>query len=68
MRYNVNDNNLPIILDNIKKEFDKSKETIGELLKIDHKHTKIETSFEQLTNIIETLKKEKLDTQKNRIY
>lgn len=63
MKYNVDNNNLVTILLRIKKELEEARETIEKLLVMDYKYCGIKTSLEELENILDILKNEKIDIQ-----
>ena len=63
MKYNINKNNLPNILDNIKKEILENHIEIDELLKLDYKYCKFKIDLKTLEIIVDKLKNEMLNTE-----
>lgn len=64
MKYNINNNNLAKLFLDIEDNLEEKSEIINELLKCDHKYCKIRTDIKMLKNILDSLKSEKIDIQK----
>jgi len=63
MNYNINNDNLPKILNSIKQELQSNAFEIEELLKIDYKHSKLRINTEELKNLVDNFKTERLYLQ-----
>lgn len=64
MKYNINNNNLSKVLFNIEKEIKQNSKIIKELLEIDYKYCKTNVNIDKLINILNSLKNEEIDIQK----
>lgn len=64
MKYNTNKNNIEKILFDIEKELEEKHEILNELLKIDQQYCKMKTDMKMLKTVINLLKYEKVDIQK----
>lgn len=63
MKYNINNNNLDKIFLLIAKELEKSSEILEELIKLDNKHDKIKINLNEIKQVLEILKNEKIEIQ-----
>lgn len=64
MNYNINNNNLSKVLFNIEKQIKQNSKIIKDLLEIDYKYCKTNVNVDKLINILNNLKNEKIDIQK----
>lgn len=64
MKYNINNNNLSQVLFNIEKQIKENNKIMRDLLEIDHKYCKINVNIDKLIKILNELKKEQIDIQK----
>jgi len=65
MRYNINNNNFQNVMKKIREFLEDSNYEINELLKIDYKYCKIKVDLEMLKQLIEEMKKEKIEEELN---
>lgn len=64
MKYNINNNNLYQIFSKLEKQLKENEVLIKELIKVDSNYCKIKVDLETLKNIVNKLKNEKIDLQK----
>lgn len=64
MRYNINDINFKKLFLEIQQDIKNNSETLNDLQKIDYKYCKMKTDLEQLINILDNFKNEKIYTEK----